>query len=501
MRERMRKLKDFIKANKRVSKSNEEFFEEHKKYFAEYNVKNYTELEKLIKNYDKENPEEVDKEKYKKNLKVEHIKDNDLIIKSEKKAFNNLNMILSSGISNNNIYIKNTNNYFINLKTCKKERECSYNSNKKEYINNKIKSYEIKTVNNEEFIGIKKIKYNNESELIKESNICCINYKLISKNIICPEGNITENGISSDEFKKRKIKKFLQNLSVQNKQKYEKVKKIIDEINNKIKNVSFLDNIFCIKCNKWFKKEYEESHFTHSTLQIENYNKEFDSEINNINYNSSLNKIYDNLKKDQKKLLKSRNHKLIIYYEKLLFSLYEIIINNNSIEELISSIIIINDYLKEIELKTFIQFFKDYFSFYIYNISKITYLKVKKIEKFMADLEDENNNLDIIIYNDKYNNNNHINKEKVNKLEDSKDNCNIIAPDKMSKNIENININFNKFDEEEKKKYFLQLGYDIKFKYNNTQSIIELYYKAKEQNINPINYDEFIVRELNSSNH
>ena len=119
----------------------------------------------------------------------------------------------------------------------------------------------------------------------------------------------------------------------------------------------------------------------------------------------------------------------------------------------------------------------------------------------MVDLEDENNDLEIIISNGKYNNKNNINKEKENKLEEnSKDICSEIVSSKMSDNFENIKLNFDKFNEEEKKKYFLQLGYDIKLKYNNTQSIIDLYSKAKEQNINPINYDEFIVKELNSSN-
>ena len=72
MRERMRKLKQFLKDKKDSSKTSEEFFEKYKDFFAEYGVKSYDELLKLISNYDKDNPDETDKdliEKYKKKIK------------------------------------------------------------------------------------------------------------------------------------------------------------------------------------------------------------------------------------------------------------------------------------------------------------------------------------------------------------------------------------------------------------------------------------------------
>ena len=40
MRERMRLLKEFIKEKKNISETNEEFFEENKEYFAQFEIKN-----------------------------------------------------------------------------------------------------------------------------------------------------------------------------------------------------------------------------------------------------------------------------------------------------------------------------------------------------------------------------------------------------------------------------------------------------------------------------
>ena len=124
MRERMKKLKEFIREKKNVLKTNEEFFEENKGYFAQYKVKNYTELEALINNYDNENPEELEKEekeKFTKGLIIEHISSNDFQIINEIKKFNDLNMILNSETSN--LHITNSDNFFNYLEKANKENE------------------------------------------------------------------------------------------------------------------------------------------------------------------------------------------------------------------------------------------------------------------------------------------------------------------------------------------------------------------------------------------
>ena len=78
--------------------------------------------------------------------------------------------------------------------------------------------------------------------------------------------------------------------------------------------------------------------------------------------------------------MKNGDKKLIKYYGKLLFSLYDIISNNNSYEDLIISIININEkYIKEFESGTFQGVFKDLFLLFCQIISKLAYLKYKEI--------------------------------------------------------------------------------------------------------------------------
>ena len=302
MRERMRLLKEFIKEKKNISKTNEEFFEENKEYFAQYEIKNYSELEKLINTYDKENPEELEKEereKYIKHLKIEHIENKDLQIIQEKKKFNNLNII-----SGSNIHITNSDNYFEHLEKINKENEYNYNPELKEYITYKSKIYQIKNVNKGEIISSKKIKYN-ERDLIKSSNIINISYNKIPKNKICEDINYTENGIQIDELKKIKIKELLKNLSEEDKNNFEKVEQILNNVIKKEENNSNYENSFCIKCNKSFKNENYIEHKGHSIIQIDNY-KDIDLDSKDLNYNKCLEKLYEKLKKDQKLLLKSK---------------------------------------------------------------------------------------------------------------------------------------------------------------------------------------------------
>ena len=84
----------------------------------------------------------------------------------------------------------------------------------------------------------------------------------------------------------------------------------------------------------------------------------------------------------------------------------------------------------------------------------------------------------------KYNNN------STNKLED-------IKSPKINENFDNIK-DIEQYSEEEKMKYFLKLGLALKLKYGkNDDCITELYFKAKEQNIEPSYYEEFLSKELN----
>ena len=516
MRERMRKLKDFIN-QKNLNKSNEEFFEENKQYFLQFGVKSYDELMNLINIYDKENAEEAEREKrekFCKSLRVDHLTNNDISISPDIRFLNNLKLSLNSNI--NSIDIKRSNTYYKNLENCNKTNEYNFVANKKDYISKKSKNYEIKKFDNEEIPGIKKLKYDNETELIKSSNIANITCGRTERNSIFPSENFVQNGIPIDELRRRKIKNMLLRLSEEDQNNYKKVEEIIGDINNKEnlennnkdnnKNLFLKKNEnFCIDCNESFDPEVIGDHQNHCILNSPYFNNggnsdmDIDGElnINDIDYNANLNKIYEILKKDQNKILKNGNNDLIDFYGNLLYSLYEIIINNNSIEDLNSSIITINnDYKKENESEDICQFFKNYCSFYVHRIIKLTYFKEKKIEQLLADLEEENADVEIKIIDlnenqlnslenmIKYNNN------STNKLED-------IKSPKINENFDNIK-DIEQYSEEEKMKYFLKLGLALKLKYGkNDDCITELYFKAKEQNIEPSYYEEFLSKELN----
>ena len=516
MRERMRKLKDFIN-QKNLNKSNEEFFEENKQYFLQFGVKSYDELMNLINIYDKENAEEAEREKrekFCKSLRVDHLTNNEISVSPDIRFLNNLKLSLNSNI--NSIDIKRSNTYYKNLENCNKTNEYNFVANKKDYISKKSKNYEIKKFDNEEIPGIKKLKYDNETELIKSSNIANITCGRTKRNSIFPSENFVQNGIPIDELRRRKIKNMLLRLSEEDQNNYKKVEEIIGDINNKEnlennnkdnnKNLFLKKNEnFCIDCNESFDPEVIGDHQNHCILNSPYFNNSGNSDmdidgelnINDIDYNANLNKIYEILKKDQNKILKNGNNDLIDFYGNLLYSLYEIIINNNSIEDLNSSIITINnDYKKENESEDICQFFKNYCSFYVHRIIKLTYFKEKKIEQLLADLEEENADVEIKIIDlnenqlnslenmIKYNNN------STNKLED-------IKSPKINENFDNIK-DIEQYSEEEKMKYFLKLGLALKLKYGkNDDCITELYFKAKEQNIEPSYYEEFLSKELN----
>ena len=495
--ERMKKLKLFIYERKDATKTNEEFFEENKKYFEQYEVNTYSELYKLITTYDRENPKEADKfekEKYKKHLIIEHINNNDLSVCPEGKLYDNSSIKINSGI--NKIFIPISENHFYIFEIFKAYEYC-YTPNREEYWNKKINAYQIKNMNNEEYNGVKKTKFNNELELIESSNVSNIVLEKISKNEICSLDKYAEDGIPIEILRNRKIEKMISNLSEEEKNNYEKVETIVGDLKNEDKNISVEKDIFCIDCNQCFKKENnmeENGHNGHCILVFNNDIENYDEieNVNDLDYNANLNKLYDYLKKEQMKIIKSGNRNLIKYYGKLLYSLYEIIINNNSIEELDTSIIEINDdYTKESNSQTFNEFFKNYFYFYIKRIVNLTNLKKKKMEQLLADLEEDNGKTNTETYlldngEDEDNPNNNIDK------------FNIISP-KQSGNIDNIKINYDKLSEEDKKKYFINLGLKIKINYGKNVPIIELYSKAKEANIDPNNYENFLMKELNIS--
>ncbi len=182
MRERMRKIKQFINNRKYNGKINEEFYENNKSFFEGLGIKSYDELLRLMNNYDKEN-EDYEKdyiEKYKKNLKIEKQKfkegEDGFSILSPIQKFENVEI---SELSNNNIFYPKNKKFKNKLQKCNEINDIEIIPDMKKYFQEKTKTYEINKISNENndkneeifFIRNKKIKYNDDTELKISSNI------------------------------------------------------------------------------------------------------------------------------------------------------------------------------------------------------------------------------------------------------------------------------------------------------------------------------------------
>ena len=516
-REKMRRIK-FLFKDRDNMKINEEFFEQNKKFLQDIGIKSYEELLKLINNYDKENKDyQKDMiENYKKNLKIEQQLNQDgkngFSILPPINKFENIEI---TDINDNHIFYPKNKKFKNEIQKCNEINDIKIIPDIRQYLNEKMKTYEIKNNSNENedliFIKNKKFKYDDNTELKISSNIIDIILEKQENNILSKGDEYTENGIPVKELIDSKIKKLFSKLSENDKNNYEKVEQIMQNINNKNNNEIFnelLKNNYCIDCNQNFNNENKEEcllHSEHNCIHIEknifnDIDEELNIDINELDYNDCLKKIYNHLKKEQNKILKQGNNILINFYADLLFHLFEIIVNNNSIEDINESIIKINDLYKDnIESKNeeiINNYFKNYFLLYVQRITKLSYLKLKKIEKLMADLIEINNEIykndETNIYDDsddsdsENKNNYYFNSFKVKRND-------------IDKNLDEINFNnTNKqLENEENKKYFLRLGLDIKFKYGKINSISDLYNKAKENEIDPDNYEEYIKNELN----
>ena len=407
-RRRMNPLKKYIKANRNKYASNEEFYEKNKTFLSNSKLKDFEHLIMIVNEIEKEEKEEkeikekvkIEKEKKEKEEREKLLKEIREKKEKQKKVIkaNNFSINLNKRktilvIHNNNkfkyfpkeskkykdsilkkeanlidINIKKTNNYSKSLKNCFKTNEYNIISNNNEYIKNKAENYKIESFKNEQFSGNKKLKYN-------ESELKCLN----SINIIYEKTtkvNLNENDILLDELRIRKKNKFKR---ISNE---DKVKKIIEKNKNEnimkkiIKNRNIpLSYIFCINCYECFNMNETNRHFGHFLFKIDDFKNDEDE----LDYNERLNILYENIKKVQKKILRNGNRKLIKYYGKLLLSIYDIISNNNSYEELILSIININEnFVSEIKSGTFQEVFKNMFLLFYQKISQLAYLKSKE---------------------------------------------------------------------------------------------------------------------------
>lgn len=309
----------------------------------------------------------------------------------------------------------------------------------------------------------------------------------------------------------------------------------------------FLD-VLCTNCYECVKYEDMDSHSEKCVIKI----KEFQDNKYEDDYNTQLYKLYQSLKNKENSIKKSNNPDLISFFNNLLAQTYSVVINNNSIEELNTSVSNILSSFKDYDQKhTFTQNYKVYFSITYQRISQLIYKKLNAMQYTLEENDDDYDE-DDFDFEKQPENIEHINYMK-NQLSDlqtktQKANDQLIEWKKQAKILENnlkkpnnkiqqkindinsdinsrsdnndvmslltaqisdlpdynnhgVDINFDDFNDEDKKKYFINLALEYKFKfpekYNTENALADMYEKAKYLNINPNNYNEFILNEFN----
>jgi hypothetical protein len=151
-----------------------------------------------------------------------------------------------------------------------------------------------------------------------------------------------------------------------------------------------LDQIFfdviCINCYDCVKFSEVDKHGDTCVVQEEENYVELDGEED---YNARIYKLHESLKKKQNEIYKTNDEQLIFVYEELASLVYEILINNNSIEELDLSIAKLNEILTG-RLNSLNSFYKFTFVIFGKRLSQLVYAKLKDMEKILMCVKQEN---------------------------------------------------------------------------------------------------------------
>ena len=320
---------------------------------------------------------------------------------------------------------------------------------------------------------------------------------------------------------------------------------------------SFLD-ILCINCYESIKYKDMDKHSEICVIHKDEYkDNAYDDD-----YNTRIFKLHESLKNKKKEIILKNNKNLSNFYENLSKLVYDILINNNSIDELKNNINdindIINNQLDQIDLS---ENYKFYFLLFCERLSQLVKMKLEDMEKIIMNNNNKNNNNEKDSFDDEFEENEedfkddeHIkymkqqltnldNKTKEKEMElnqwkkeakilennlrrnnsiNNRNNRNDISEINSEINSKNENSDvlttftgqMSEFDfdinpganedfdnEEDRKKYFLSVGLNLKFKYseqiNENLSIADLYEKSKELKIKPQNFQDFLIKELN----
>ena len=197
-------------------------------------------------------------------------------------------------------------------------------------------------------------------------------------------------------------------------------------------NPLFMD-VICINCYECVKLDEMDNHSQTCTIPLNDYN---DNEYDTDDYNTRIFKLHESLKSKKTEITSTNNATLTSFYTKLLQIIYDILINNNSIEELASSISSINALMSVDISSIHNNDYKSYFILLSQRLSQLVYMKYKDMERILGNAEDNvhhrNNNIN--------NNNNSIDDVDDVDVDDDDDDFNNLMRDlKEDENDERVN--------------------------------------------------------------
>jgi hypothetical protein len=139
-------------------------------------------------------------------------------------------------------------------------------------------------------------------------------------------------------------------------------------------------DILCINCYENVKPNEVDEHSEYCVIQPDDY-KDLDI-LNELDYNARIYKLHESLKKKKYDIYSEQNNELNNIYNELLSLIYEILMNNNSIEELEKSISRINDIIN-LKLMLCNSNYKYPLLIYAKRISQLVFTKLKEMEKLL----------------------------------------------------------------------------------------------------------------------
>eukprot|EP00340_Litonotus_pictus_P010694 CAMPEP_0170538176 /NCGR_PEP_ID=MMETSP0209-20121228/103159_1 /TAXON_ID=665100 ORGANISM="Litonotus pictus, Strain P1" /NCGR_SAMPLE_ID=MMETSP0209 /ASSEMBLY_ACC=CAM_ASM_000301 /LENGTH=580 /DNA_ID=CAMNT_0010839823 /DNA_START=801 /DNA_END=2539 /DNA_ORIENTATION=- len=143
----------------------------------------------------------------------------------------------------------------------------------------------------------------------------------------------------------------------------------------------FLD-VLCINCYSCIKCNEIETH-TDTCLVVEDYEQPFQIQEEQEDYNSKIFKLYESLKAKREEYYITGEDNLIMTYDKLVSSIYQIFINNYSLEDLNNQIYVLMDikqnYLNEIESN-----YKFNLLIYTQRVAQLILIKSEEMEKILT---------------------------------------------------------------------------------------------------------------------